>query len=263
MHLEDVKKERSATLSFARNNVPVDKKDQNLNQQQEEDKKNIMKEIQALEFQLSIEKNNIAENIYKERNKAILNSFESISGNQFYPVFHSQTPEDFHRRLTFLQQCTRQGAAIRSDNTTDVYGTLRARNSVFGRQPICILRIGDFFYTKVVIESVTIDYADTTWDMNPEGFGMQPMMANITLQMKVIGGQSLSGPIDALQNAVTFNYYANSNFTDRGMYNRPAAEAAKQEQYIKGVVAEKQKSLNAAYDALSDKLLNKTTEGEK
>ena len=262
MHLEDVKKERSATLKFARNNVPVDKKDQKLNQQQENDKENIQKEIQALEFQLSIAKNNVNENIYKERDKAILNSFESISGNQFYPVFHSQTPEDFHRRLTFLQQCTRQGAAIRSDNTTDVYGTLRARNSVFGRQPICVLRIGDFFYTKVVIESVTIDYADTTWDMNPEGFGMQPMMANITLQMKVIGGQSLSGPIDALQSAVSFNYYANSTFTDREMYNRPAADAAAQEQYIKGVVAEKQKSLNAAYDALSDKLSNKTTEGE-
>jgi len=262
MHLEDVKKERRATLKFARNNVPVDKKDQKLNQQQENDKENIQKEIQALEFQLSIAKNNVNENIYKERNKAILNSFESISGNQFYPVFHSQTPEDFHRRLTFLQQCTRQGAAIRSDNTTDVYGTLRARNSVFGRQPICVLRIGDFFYTKVVIESVTIDYADTTWDMNPEGFGMQPMMANITLQMKVIGGQSLSGPIDALQSAVSFNYYANSTFTDREMYNRPAADAAAQEQYIKGVVAEKQKSLNAAYDALSDKLSNKTTEGE-
>jgi len=63
--------------------------------------------------------------------------------------------------------------------------------------------------------------------------------------------------------AVSFNYYANSTFTDREMYNRPAAEAAKQEQYMKGVVAEKQKSLNAAYDALSDKLTNKTTEGEK
>ena len=71
------------------------------------------------------------------------------------------------------------------------------------------MRVGDFFYTKVVIDSVTIDYADATWDMNPEGFGMQPMMANITLQMKLIGGQSLKGPIDALQNAVIewFSFY--------------------------------------------------------
>jgi len=94
------------------------------------------------------------------------------------------------------------------------------------------LRVGDFFYTKVVIESVTIDYADTTWDMNPEGFGMQPMMANITLQMKIIGGQSLKGPIDALQNAVTFNYYANSTFTDKGMYKKPSQVATDQNQYM-------------------------------
>ena len=258
MHEKEVKKERSAVINFARNDVSVDKKDQKLNIQQKEDKAKILQDIQSLELQLSIAKNNIKENIYKKRNKAILNSFESISGNQFYPVFHSQTPEDFHRRLTFLQQCTRQGAAKRYD-VVDEDGKLRAKNSVFGKQPICVLRVGDFFYTKVVIESVTIDYADTTWDMNPEGFGMQPMMANITLQMKIIGGQSLKGPIDALQNAVTFNYYANSTFTDKGMYNRPAAEATKQEQFIKGVVDEKNKVLNDAYDSLLEK--NKVTEG--
>ena len=109
-----------------------------------------------------------------------------------------------------------------------------------------------------MIENVTIDYADTTWDMNPEGFGMQPMMANITLQMKVIGGQSLSGPIDALQNAVSFNYYANSSFTDKGMYARPAEEASKQAQYIDGVVGKKTEALNAAYDVLT-----KVREGEE
>jgi len=258
MHEKEVKKERSAVINFARNDVSVDKKDQKLNIQQKEDKAKILQDIQSLELQLSIAKNNIKENIYKKRNKAILNSFESISGNQFYPVFHSQTPEDFHRRLTFLQQCTRQGAAKRYD-VVDEDGKLRAKNSVFGKQPICVLRVGDFFYTKVVIESVTIDYADTTWDMNPEGFGIQPMMANITLQMKIIGGQSLKGPIDALQNAVTFNYYANSTFTDKGMYNRPAAEATKQEQFIKGVIGEKNKVLNDAYDSLLEK--NKVTEG--
>lgn len=263
MHLENVKKERSATISFVRNTVPVDKKEQKENPKQVEDKLKIQQDIQNLEVQLNIAKNNINENIFEERNKAILNSFESISGNQYYPAFHSQTPEDFHRRLTFLQQCTRQGAAKRYDILDENTGELRARNSVFGKQPICILRVGDFFYTKVVIESVTIDYADTTWDMNPEGFGMQPMIANITLQMKVIGGQSLSGPIDALQNAVTFNYYANSSFTDKGMYKRPSTEANNQASYINGITTDKQKSLNAAYDALSDKLLNKTTEGDK
>ena len=243
MHDPAVKKERSAGIRIARNNVPVDKKEQKLNSSQQQNKINIQKDIQALELQLSIVKNSVRENVYNKRNKAVLNGFESISGNQFYPVFHSQTPEDFHRRLTFLQQCTRQGAAKRYDIVDENTGELRARNSVFGRQPICVLRVGDFFHTKVVIENVTIDYADATWDMNPEGFGMQPMMANITLQMKIIGGQSLQGPIDALQNAVTFNYYANSSFTNRGMYNRPATEATNQASYIKGVITEKQQKL--------------------
>ena len=165
---------------------------------------------------------------------AILSGFQSVEGNYYYPAFHSQTPEDFHRRLTFLQQCMRQGAAKRYDTVND-NGILRARNSVFGRQPICILRVGDFFYTKVIIDNLTIDYTDTTWDMNPEGFGMQPMIAKVTLQMKVMGGQSLKGPIDALQNAVTFNHYANSNFTNKGMYARPAEEATNQDLYMNGV----------------------------
>ena len=249
MHLEDVKKERSAIITFKRNSIPVDKKEQDLNSTQLQEKALIQADIQVLELQLSVAKSTLKENVFKDRNKAVLNSFESISGNQFYPVFHSQTPEDFHRRLTFLQQCTRQGAAKRYDIVDENTGELRARNSVFGKQPICIMRVGDFLHTKVVIESVTIDYADAPWDMNPEGFGMQPMMANITLQMKIIGGQSLQGPIDALQNAVTFNYYANSTFTDKGVYQRASAEASKQAQYIAGVVGEKQDALNEAYDA--------------
>jgi hypothetical protein len=58
--------------------------------------------------------------------------------------------------------------------------------------------------------------------MNPEGFGMQPMIANISMQLKVIGGQSLSGPISVLQNAVSFNYYANSTYNNTGTYATPA-----------------------------------------
>ena len=146
--------------------------------------------------------------------------------------------------MTFLHQCTRQGSARRFA-TADESGNLRARNSVFGRQPICILRVGDFFYTKIIIENLTVDYHDSTWDMNPEGFGMQPMMANITLNIKILGGQSLKGPIDALQNAVTFNYYANSTFTDKGMYKLPSDAASKQEGYMKGVLQTKQNQLQA------------------
>jgi len=65
---------------------------------------------------------------------------------------------------------------------------------------------------------------------------MQPMIANVNLQMKVLGGQSLAGPIDALQNAVSFNYYANSTFSDRGgYYNKAVNEEKAQKTYDGGL----------------------------
>jgi hypothetical protein len=192
----------------------------------------------------------------------ILHGFDSISGNYYYPVFHSQTPEDMHKRLTFLHQCQRQGASKRWNSPDPASATginsITARNSVFGRQPICILRVGDFFYTKVIIENYTVDYSDTTWDMNPEGFGMQPMLAKVTLQLKLIGGQSLKGPIDALQNAVTFNYYANSSFTNAGMYKLPSSEADKQESFIKQILTAEQQTLGRSYDDYTVKLITNT-----
>ncbi|MBS8122120.1 hypothetical protein, partial [Candidatus Vampirococcus lugosii] len=110
----------------------------------------------------------------------------------------------------------------------DENGIVRSKNSVFGRQPICVLRIGDFFHTKIIIENLTIDYDDSPWDMNPEGFGMQPMIANVSLQIKIIGGQSLRGPINALQNALSFNYYANSTYVNQGTYRTPSFVESKQ-----------------------------------
>ena len=84
--------------------------------------------------------------------------------------------------------------------------------------------------------------------MNPEGFGMQPMIAKVTLQMKVLGGQSLKGPIDALQNAITFNYYANSNYTNQGLYARPSAEADNQQAYIDNILTLQKTALNTAFN---------------
>jgi hypothetical protein len=253
MTLKNVKKERRARITIARNNKKVKDKVQQVNQDQKNDVEKIRQGIVVLEGKISKLKNIVSDKLLVEREKASLLGYESVTGNYYYPAFHSQTPEDFHRRLTFLQQCVRQGAAKRYDIVDKANNELRARNSVFGRQPICILRVGDFFYTKVVIDSVTIDYNETTWDMNPEGFGMQPMIAKVTLQMKVIGGQSLKGPIDALQNAVSFNYYANSTFTDVGMYARPSAVADAQDSYMNGVdgkggiLGESSKTLSAAY----------------
>jgi hypothetical protein len=105
----------------------------------------------------------------------------------------------------------RQGPSI--NNTGDA---IQPQNLAFGRPPICILRIGDFFHTKVAINSLSITYDDSgiKWDLNPEGIGVQPMIANVQLSIDLLGGHSLVGPIDRLQNAVSFNYYANTQLYD-------------------------------------------------
>ena len=61
--------------------------------------------------------------------------------------------------------------------------------------------------------------------------GVQPMVATVTMEMKVLGGQSLASPIERLQNAVSFNYYANSTYYDSGMY----AKAKEQEDVQKNI----------------------------
>ena len=128
----------------------------------------------------------------------------------FSPIFHSQTPEDFSTRLTFLQQCTVQGAALNAG------GLNSGVNSVFGAPPVCILRLGDFFYTKIIINTINITYEPLLWDTNPEGIGMQPMIANVTIDCKVIGGQDIAGPINQLQNALSYNFYANTSLFSAG-----------------------------------------------
>jgi len=126
----------------------------------------------------------------------------------FHPAFHSITPEGFNKRLTFLLQCTRQGPSINVGSTKTE--TNQPSNSAFGRPPVCILRIGDFYYTKVVIDSCNISYDENLWDLNPDGIGIQPMIATIDLNMKMIGGSSLEAPVSKLQNALSYNFFANT-----------------------------------------------------
>jgi flagellar motor protein MotB len=124
----------------------------------------------------------------------------------FHPSFHSITPEGFNSRLNFLLQCTRQGPTLNEDGNPG--------NLAFGRAPVCILRIGDFYYTKIIIDSMNIDYEPLVWDLNPEGVGVQPMIANISINFSFIGGSSLNGPINKLQNAISFNFFANAEVYD-------------------------------------------------
>lgn len=128
----------------------------------------------------------------------------------FDPAFHSITPEGFNSRLTFLHQCTRQGAT----NSASESNGNNVRNLSFGAPPICVLRIGDFFNTKIIINSLNITYDETCWDMNDEGIGVMPMMAKVDISFHFLGGSDLSGPIARLQNAVSFNYYANTSVYD-------------------------------------------------
>ncbi len=134
----------------------------------------------------------------------------------FDPAFHSMTPEGFNARLTFLNQCTRQGNSISPSDGRNA-NAKAANNLAFGRPPFCVLRIGDFYYQTIVIDSINIDYnvsGGLQWDLNPEGAGVQPMLAQINISFKFIGGGDLGGPIRRLQNAMTFNYYANSRLYD-------------------------------------------------
>lgn len=135
----------------------------------------------------------------------------------FDPAYHSITPEGFNARLTFLQQCVRQGPTISASDLGrgSSYG---AGNLSFGRAPFCVLRIGDFFNTKICIQSINIEYdnnGSVQWDLNQEGIGLQPMLANVNITFTFLGGSDISGPIARLQNAASFNYYANTSVYDR------------------------------------------------
>jgi hypothetical protein len=131
----------------------------------------------------------------------------------FHPAFHSTTPEGLNSRLTFLLQCVRPGDTIPVKGIADV-SDLNARNTSFGPPPICVLRVGDFYHSKIIIRDVNITFEENVWDLNPEGIGVQPMIANVSLQVNFIGGQGLSRPVERLQNALSSNFYANTEMYD-------------------------------------------------
>ena len=133
----------------------------------------------------------------------------------FQPAFHSMTPEGLNTRLTFLQQCMRPGdtiPVIKSVNGKDVLEYDNATNTAFGAPPVLILRVGDFFNTKIIPTSLGITYEGL--DINPEGIGVQPMIAKVTMAFNFVGGSGLKESVDKLQNALTFNYYANTEIYD-------------------------------------------------
>ncbi len=135
----------------------------------------------------------------------------------FQPIFHSITPEGLNSRLTFLNQCMRPGDTI--PTAVEVGGQTQFQyndvfNSAFGTPPVCVLRVGDFYHSKIVIDQLSFRYEDAKFDLNPEGIGVQPMIADVTINFNFIGGHGINNPVSELQNALSFNYYANTEMYD-------------------------------------------------
>ena len=92
--------------------------------------------------------------------------------------------------------------------------TQTTNNLAFGRAPYCILRLGDFYNQMIVIDNISINYDPLVWDLNTEGIGVQPLIANVSISFTFIGGGDLAGPVRRLQNAMSFNYYSNARLYD-------------------------------------------------
>jgi len=147
----------------------------------------------------------------------------------FHPVFHSITPEGLNSRLTFLQQCLRPGDTIPVIGEDGKPRQGDIKNTAFGAPPICVLRIGDFYHTKIVIRQISINFEPLQFDLNPEGIGIQPMIADINMSFDFIGGQGMKEPVARLQNALSFNYYANTEvYDDRAVVTEDREELNRQ-----------------------------------
>ena len=176
----------------------------------------------------------------------------------FHPAFHSMTPEGLNSRLTFLHQCLRPGDTIPIKGISDERD-LNARNTAFGPPPVCVVRIGDFYHSKVIIRDLNITFDDGTWDLNPEGIGIQPMLANVTLQVSFLGGHGLERPVEKLQNALSSNFYANTEMYDERSISTATKIAGKDadkftKEFLEGLVRKANVDLNAKTIDPNDKI---------
>ena len=132
----------------------------------------------------------------------------------FNPAFHSMTPEGLNSRLTFLNQCVRPGQTIPVIGSDGRPKYDDALNTTFGAPPVLVIRVGDFYHTKAIPGALSITYEAPFFDINPEGIGVQPMIVSVSLDLKFIGGHGLARPVETLQNALSFNFYANTEMYD-------------------------------------------------
>jgi len=189
-------------------------------------------------------------------------SFKSLKEKlrYFHPAFHSTTPEGLNARLTFLQQCIRPGDTIPVKGISDS-SDLPARNTTFGPPPVCVLRVGDFYHSKIVIRDVNISYDEGVWDMNPEGIGVQPMIATVQLSVSFIGGQGLEKPVELLQNALSSNFYANTEMYDeRSVSSLDKENKEKYDTFSKKFLEELLLANNVVPDTTKDEPANEITQ---
>lgn len=207
-------------LELDPNRIPTDKEiysdDSIKNIDKQDNKSNINSsgEYYFQDIPKSYKSGNIAN--FEDVEKSLVKGYaESIK--YFSPIFHSQTAINLNERCSFLQQCTRQGNTYMrgTDSNSSINASDNIGNSIFGKPPVCILRLGDFFHTKILVENIEFSYDPLIWDVNPEGIGMQPMLCNVTMSVIIIGGSSLEAPVNELQNALGRNFYANTKFYDK------------------------------------------------
>jgi len=191
--------------------------------------------------------------VIKESNPMVYDSIkEKIK--YFSPAFHSTTPEGLNARLTFLNQCMRPGQTIPVIGTDGRPKYNDALNTSFGAPPVLVLRIGDFYHTKIIPNSIGISYDPLLFDINPEGIGVQPMIAKITLSFDFIGGSGLAGPVEQLQNALSFNYYANTE-----IYDERAVETESTKERDEQIVGKIAPAPSVKTNSVTGAVNNKTT----
>jgi len=177
--------------------------------------------------------------IIKESNPIVYDTIkEKIK--YFNPAFHSMTPEGLNARLTFLQQCVRPGQTIPVIGPDGRPKYNDALNTAFGSPPILVLRVGDFYHSKIVPTNLGITYEPLLYDLNPEGIGVQPMIAKISLGFNIIGGMGLKEPVEQLQNALSFNFYANTEIYDERATATDKESAEKLDKFVASKIASTQ-----------------------
>jgi hypothetical protein len=175
------------------------------------------------------------------------------------------TPEGLNTRLTFLQQCMRPGDTIPTIKTVGQTNELQYNNAVntaFGAPPVLVLRVGDFYHSKIIIRDINIIYDDRPWDMNAEGIGYQPMIATVQLQVSFIGGQGLEKPVERLQNALSSNFFANTEMYDeRSDSTTTTMGGKKTDEFTKEFLEELTKKPEFQLDKMKEDNKTEVTEG--